>query len=100
MLRLLISQQRRPLAVFADNLSTWEGIATQKARHTDSQGKQEEHASDGEGEDPLQLQDGQLAQELANTGGCITLASALFDQSRGEREDLQNDSTDSANPMV
>lgn len=65
---LLVSEQRRSLAILADNLSAREGIAAQKSRHADSERKEEQDTTDGESEDPLQLQDGQLAKELADTG--------------------------------
>lgn len=52
---LLISQQRRPLAVLANDLSTREWIAAEQSRYTDRKRKNKEDAADGERKDPLQL---------------------------------------------
>lgn len=52
---LLIREQRRPLAILADNLSSREGITTQQSRHAHSKRKHEQQAADRKGKDPLQL---------------------------------------------
>ena len=66
---LLVSQQRRPLAVFADNLASRERITAHEAWHTDGQREDKEDGTNCEGEDPLKLENGKLGEELADTSG-------------------------------
>ena len=68
-LRLLVCQQRRPLAIFIDNLSTWERIASKQSRYADSQRKKEQQTANCESEDPLELEEMRFRQELADAGG-------------------------------
>ena len=72
---LLIRQQRRPLPILAHNLSPGERIAAQQSRDADCKREHEEQPANREGEDPLQLQDGQLAEELAHTRRCLKSVS-------------------------
>ena len=71
---LLVSQQRRPLAVFADNLASRERITAHEAWHTDGQREDKEDGTNCEGEDPLKLENGKLGEELADTSGCAHIS--------------------------
>ena len=95
---LLISQQRRPLPILTHNLSPGERIAAQQSRHADSQREYEEQPANREGEDPLQLQDRQLAEELSNTSRRVKLVS-IHNNDRAMVH-LQNARTLSAKPIV
>ena len=75
LLESLISQQRCPLTVLANNLSAREGIPAQKSRNTNRKRQNKKDAADSKRENPLQLQNRQLAQELADAGGCTALVS-------------------------
>jgi hypothetical protein len=58
-LRLLISEQRRPLAILADNLAPGEDILpTQQTRQSNQDREDEQDAANGECEDPLELENG------------------------------------------
>lgn len=68
-LDLLISQQGRAFAVFVNNGAAREGIAVaEETGHADCEGEDEEESADGEGEDPLELEDVGLGEELAHAG--------------------------------
>ena len=97
LLESLISQQRCPLTVLANNLSAREGIPAQKSRNTNRKRQNKKDAADSKRENPLQLQNRQLAQELADAGGCTALVSDRIDFMANN---LQNARTDNAKPMV
>jgi hypothetical protein len=67
---LLIGQQGRTLTILADNLATGEGVASKKTRHADRKREDEQEATDGEGEDPLELEEVRACEELADAGCC------------------------------
>lgn len=67
---LVIRQQRRPLTVLIDNLASWEGITAKKTRNTHRKRDDEEQGTDGEGEDPLELEEMRLSCDLADTSRC------------------------------
>jgi hypothetical protein len=92
MATLLIGEQRRPLAVFADNLSSRKGVTTEQSRNANRKTQNEEQTADRKRKNPLQLQDGQLAQELSHTSGCTSLAkpnSTKFPSRLTECQDRQ-----------
>jgi len=95
---LLVSEQRSPLAIFADDLSSREGVTAKQSRNANSQAQDEEQPTNRERKDPLQLQDRKFAQELTNTSGCTPLAKPSI--TKCPLVDLQNASTDSAKPIV
>lgn len=65
---LVISQQRCPLPILADDLATRERIASKQAGHTDSKRKQEEQTTNCKGKDPLELEEMWAGKELSNAG--------------------------------
>lgn len=62
----LIPQQRRPLALLAHNLPSRKRIPPNQARHPDRKRQHKQQPADRKREDPLQLQDRQLGEELAD----------------------------------
>lgn len=62
---LIARQQRRPLAILADNPSARKLLVAQEARQADAQ---------RDGEDTLQRQPGKVVRELAKSGGSPALA--------------------------
>ena len=62
--RLLVSKQRSTLAILLNDLAALEGVIAE----TDRNGGNEQDTTDREGEDPLELKDRYLGEELANSG--------------------------------
>lgn len=71
--RLLVCKQRSALAVLGHNLATLERVLTEKTRDADCEREDEKDGADGKGEDPLELQNRELGEELADAGGCEKL---------------------------
>lgn len=72
---LIVRQQRCPLLILTDNLSPGKRIAAEKAWEPNSQGEQEQQASNRKSEDPLELQEMRLSKELADAGSYQALAT-------------------------
>jgi len=66
--RLVISQQRCPLPILADDLATRERIASKQTGHADSKREQEEQTTNCESKDPLELEQMRAGKELSNAG--------------------------------
>lgn len=67
-LHLLIRQQRRSLPVLAHNRTPTEHVLTaHESGQCDNSRTDEEDSANGEGEDPLELEDGHFCEELADT---------------------------------
>lgn len=66
--RLLVGKQRSTLAILLNDLAALEGITAEKTRNADRQREDEQDTTDREGEDPLELKDRYLGEELAHSG--------------------------------
>lgn len=65
---LLIGQQGGALAVLVDDLATGEDLTAKQSGYTNSKRQGEQETADGEGKDPLELEEVRLCEELADTG--------------------------------
>jgi hypothetical protein len=65
---LLIRQKRRPFPLLIHDNAAWNGTLTRRHRDT----HQEEKSANGKRKDPLELQDRDLGEKLADTG-CFTM---------------------------
>jgi hypothetical protein len=95
--RLLVSKQRSTLAVLLNDLAALEGITAEKTGNTDRKREDEQDSTDREGEDPLELKDRYLGEELAHSSSCSRLVRLKYDETL---EHSQKARIESSKPMV
>lgn len=66
---LFVGKQRSAFTVLLDDLSTLEGITAKETRDPNGEGQNEQEATDGESEDPLELENGNFGEELTDARG-------------------------------